>query len=82
MAVCDGHNDTILVYCNYSSLAQTPAEYNMNDSPGSVQTEAACPNGQAASVILWVRSPLAGSGLFQQTQQAGILLPSQQGSRR
>ena len=25
---------------------------------------------------------LAGSGLFQQTQQAGILLPSQQGSRR
>ena len=38
--------------------------------------------GQAACVVLWVRSPLAGSGLFQQTQQAGILLPSQQGSRR
>ena len=45
-------------------------------------TQAACPNGQAACIVLWVRSPLAGSGLFQQTQQAGILLPSQQGSRR
>jgi hypothetical protein len=45
MAVCDGHNDTILVYCNYSSLAQTPAEYNMNFSPGSVQTQVERING-------------------------------------
>ncbi len=27
---CDEHIDTIIIYCNYSSLAQTAAEYNMN----------------------------------------------------
>jgi hypothetical protein len=64
MAVCDGHNDTILVYCNYSSLAQTPAEYNMNFSTGSVQTQAACPFGQAACISVSKKSFLPAEQVF------------------